>query len=90
MSVLLGGRARIRDLYRHEKRFRLRQLLLPTEQNARRYPIAPRYLRQAGARPHRFFDDPAFVLLGELPPMRPEQSSNPWSWQAGRQISKAP
>jgi hypothetical protein len=42
--VLLGGRGRIRDLYRHEQRFRLRQFLLPTEQNTRRYPIAPRHL----------------------------------------------
>src|SRR6202790_221768 len=60
---------RIRDLYRHEQRFRLREFLLPTEQNTRRYPIAARHLRQAGARPRRFLNDPAFVPLAELPPM---------------------
>src|ERR1700684_991747 len=60
---------RIRDLYRHEQRFRLREFLLPTEQNTRRYPIAPRHLRQAGPRPRRFLDDPAFVPPADLPPM---------------------
>ena len=67
--MLLGGRGGIRDLYRHEQRFRLRQFLLPTEQNTRRYPIAASHLRQAGARPRRFLNDPALVRFTELPSM---------------------
>jgi hypothetical protein len=35
----------------------------------KRYPVAARHLRQAGARPRRFLNDPAFVPLAELPPM---------------------
>src|ERR1700681_716085 len=51
------------------QRFRLRQFLLPTEQDTRRYPIAARHLQQAGARPRRFLNDPALVRFTELPPM---------------------
>jgi hypothetical protein len=39
----------IHDLYRHEQRCHLSQVLLPTEQDTRRYPIATRHVRQAGA-----------------------------------------
>src|ERR1700682_5185765 len=38
-------------------------------EDTRRYPIAPRHLRQAGARLHRLLNDPAFVRFTKLPPM---------------------
>jgi hypothetical protein len=64
-----GGRGLVRNLYRHKQRCHLRQFLLPTEQDTRRYPIAACHLRQAGARLYRLLNDPAFVGFTELPPM---------------------
>ena len=61
--MLLGWQDRICDLDGHEQRCRPRQFQLPTEQDTRRDPIAARYLRQAGSRPRRLLDDPAFIRL---------------------------
>jgi len=61
---------RVCDLYRDEDRCSgRRQLLLPTEQNTRRYSIATRHLGEARAGLYRLLNDPAFVRLAELPPM---------------------
>src|SRR5205807_3137849 len=45
------------------------ELLLPTEQHTRRYPIATRHLGKAGARLPRLLNDAAFVRLAEAAPM---------------------
>jgi hypothetical protein len=66
----IGGRGRISDLHRDEHRRSARlELLLPTEQHTRRYPIATRHLGKARARLHRLLNNAAFVRLAEAPPM---------------------
>src|SRR6266849_1460643 len=65
--MLLGWQDRVRDLDGYEQRCRLRQFQLPTEQDTHRDPIAARYLRQAGSRPRRLLDDPAFIRLAKRP-----------------------
>jgi len=67
--MLLAGQDRVRNLDCCEQRCRLRQFLLPAEQDARRDPVAARYLRQAGSRPRRLLDDPAFIGLAKRPPV---------------------
>ena len=54
------------DLHGNEHR---RQLLLPTEQHARRYPVATRDLREPRTRLCHLLKDPSFVRFAELPPM---------------------
>jgi hypothetical protein len=60
---------RVCDLDGHERRCRQRQFQFPTEQDTRRDSIAARYLRQAGSRPRRLLDDPAFIRLAKRPPV---------------------
>src|SRR6266404_5489148 len=64
--MLLGWRDCVRDLDCHEQRCRLRQFLLPSEQDTSRDPIVARYLRQAGSQPRRLLDDPAFIRFAIL------------------------
>ncbi len=66
----IGRRAHVSDLHRDKHRGSgRRQLLLPTEQNTRRYPIATRHLGKACARLHRLLNDLAFVCFAEPAPM---------------------
>jgi hypothetical protein len=64
MMHALGWQDRVCDLDGHEQRCRPRQFQLPTEQDTRRDSLAARYLRQAGSRPRRLLDDPAFSRQG--------------------------
>ena len=51
--MLLGWRDRVCDLDYHEQRCRLRQFLLPTEQDTLGYPIAAGHLCKARIRQYR-------------------------------------
>ena len=45
------------------------KLLLPTEQNPRRYPIAPGHRGEACTRLRGLLDNLALVIVAECPPM---------------------
>src|SRR5439155_22655504 len=64
----VGRHVGISNLHRDEHR-RGRQLLLPTKQNPRSYPVAPGHRGQARTRLRGLLDNPALVLVAERPPM---------------------
>src|ERR1700676_2913 len=87
--MLLGGRGRIHNLYRHEQRCHLSQVLLPAEQDTRRDPIAARYLRQAGSRAPRLLDDRAFIDLAKRPPVALAGRRHDRAWEVVSHMTKA-
>lgn len=64
----LGWHHAIGDLHRPKRR-RSTQLLLPSEKNPRRDPMAPCYSRQGRPRLQRLFDDLTLICVAEIPPM---------------------
>src|ERR1700692_3835775 len=86
--MLLGWRDRVRDLDCHEQRCRLRQFLLPSEQDTRRDPIVARYLRQARSRTRRLLDDPAFIRLAKRPPAALAGRRHDRAWEVVSHMTK--
>ena len=87
--MLIGWLDRVCDLDCHEQRCRLRQFLLPAEQDTRRDPIAARYLRQAGSQTRRLLDDPAFIRFAKRPPSALAGRRHDRAWKIVSHMTKA-